>query len=217
MPENSEKKKKKPNIDKLTEDLDPDKINKEVEIPHITAHHKWLPKLEEKVSVDDYADFREQIIKYMQHHHKEIYKADMPDEQAFAKAHAILERFDDERGNKGFVGAYKSARQGRLGDVIKTLATFEELEHRKNYIENIFNQIDPLDWDSHVDFVKQYKSKYGQFLHKRIRQRSDEELAKDWRPLIEHHAMSVVPRAKAQLQKYEPKKKEYKTEKKEAA
>lgn len=204
---NNDEEKKKPDLSKLTEELDPDKINEKVEKPHITAHHKYLPKLEKKISVDNYADFKEQITKYMQHHHKQIYKTDMPDEIAFTRARQILRTAFEKQG--GFAGAYKLARQGRLGDIIKTLATAEEADHRNSYIENIFGQVDPLDWDSHVGLVKQYKLKYGQFLHKRIRKKSDEQLAHDWRPLIEHHK-SVVEGAKTYMEKYEPKKKEEK-------
>jgi len=201
--EEKKEEKEKPDLDKLTEELDPDKINEKVELPHIRAHHKY--KLE-KISITDYADFRQQIIKYMQHHHKEIFKTDMPDEIAFTKALEILKEFKDEAGNKGFIAAYQSARKGRLGDVIKALAVAEEKEHSASYIHNIFHQIDPLDWDAHVDLVRQYKSKYGSLMPKELKQKSDEELAKDYNSLIKHH-IGIVEGAKTYIKKYEPKKK----------
>jgi len=209
MANNEEKEKKKPDLEKLADDLDPDKVNEKTAMPHLKAHHAY--KLE-KISVVSYDDFREQITKYMKHHHKEVYKTDMPDEIAFERARQILEQMFEKEG--GFIGAYKKARQGRLGEIIKALADSEEQQHRVSYVRHIFQQIDPLDWDSHVDLVKQYKSKYGSLLPESLKQKSDEELAKDYQALIDHH-VGVVDKAKERLKKYEPKKEE--EERREAA
>ena len=196
--------KKKADLDKITEDLDPDKINEKVVIPHITAHHKYLPKLENKISVNDYEEFKKEVIAYTKHHHKEVYKTDMPDDIAFARAQQFLEAAFKNKG--GFLGAYQQARKGRLGDVIKALADTEAAQHQGSYKEYIMNQIDPLDWDEHVDLVKQYKSKYQSLLPKELKQKSDEQLANNWKDLIDHH-LETVTGVKGYTKKYEPKKK----------
>lgn len=209
MANKSEEEKKKYDLDKITEDMDPDQINEKVELPHIKAHSKW-GRLG-KISVSDYPEFRKEITEYMQHHHKEIYNTDMPDEIAFTRARDILANaFSEQTGgdrDKAFQFAYQRARKGRLGDIIRALAAGEESMHRRSYTQHIFQQIDPLDFDAHVDLVNQYKSKYGSFLPKELKQKSSEELAKDYTSLIEHHT-NIVEGAKGKLEKYVTKKKE---------
>ena len=211
MPDN--KIKKKVDLDKLIEDLDPEKINEEIGMQHTDTRNKY--KID-NIKAESWDDFKKQIIDYVKHHHKKIYKADMPDEMAYAKAREILDDMTDRRGNKiVFLGAYEMDRKGKLPKVIDQLADAFEGEHIHAYNQHVMEQIDPLDFDQHVELVKQYREKYEKFLPKEMKKQSDEELARHYQALIKHHE-DVVGRVKGHLGKYEAKFNKYKP-KEEAA
>ncbi|MDP7506273.1 MAG: hypothetical protein QF362_02405 [Candidatus Woesearchaeota archaeon] len=201
-------KKKKISLEEITENLDPDKINERIEMPHAEAHHKY--KLD-KIKVSDYSGFRDKIIDYVKHHHKETIGGELSEEDAFGKAQQILESELAPQGQRsgGFLRAYDMARKGKLDEIIKTLATSMESEQRANYVNNEFLKIDPQDFNAHVDFVNQYMDKYGSLLPAKFQKKSAEELAKSYQSLIQHH-MGIVEGVKERTKKYEPVKKEEK-------
>jgi len=197
--------KKKVDLDKLIEDLDPDKINEEIGMQHADVRNKY--KID-NIKAESWDDFKKQIIDYVKHHHKKVYKTDMPDEMAYSKAREILENMRYQGQKIGFEGAFDLARKGKLPKVIDELANAFEGEHVHAYTQHVMERIDPLDFDQHVDLVKQYRVKYDKFLPKDMKKRTDEELAKYYQALITHHG-DVVKEVKSHMKKYDAKVKKY--------
>jgi len=193
-----EEKKPKYDLDKIVGDLDPDKINEKVELSHRKARNKYALK---DVQAKDYNSFMKEVTTYLKHHNKEVLKADLPDHIASGRAKQILDAIYKKEG--GMVGAFKDAKKGNMARVLDNLAGALENEERSHYVQHVMNQIDPQDFDGHVELVKQYVGKYGQFLPKDMKKKSNEQLAHEYESLIDHH-INVVDQAKSTLKKYDP-------------
>lgn len=192
---------KQVNLDELMEELAPEKIQKKVVEPHAKAHEKY--KLE-KISVDSFEDFKKQVISYMKHHHKEMYKTDLPDDVAYSRGEAYLDAAFEEQG--GFKAAYKLAKQGRLRDVIESLSKSLRQERTAHYTKHIMRKVDPFDFEKHVDLAKQYIGEYGKLLKKSgIEIKKPEEMAKDYQGLINTH-VNLIDQLTDQMGKYKSKK-----------
>jgi hypothetical protein len=194
----AEEKKSAYDLDKIVADLDPEKINKEVELKHRETRNKY--KLE-NTQIKDYNKFFKEVTEYLKHHHKGVFKADLPDHMAGGRARHLLDELYKKQG--GIIGAVKEAKSGNMARVLDNLAAAMESEERSNYVQHVMNRIDPQDFDGHIGLVKQYKSKFGQFMPKGMKTKSDEQLAHDYESLIDHH-VKVVEEAKSALKKYEP-------------
>ncbi|MBW2972641.1 hypothetical protein KY359_06395 [Candidatus Woesearchaeota archaeon] len=188
-------------LDKIVGDLDPGKINKKVELGHRKARNKYALK---DVQIEDYNAFLKEATKYLQHHHKQVFGSDLPEHVASGKVREALDQIYKKQG--GIVGAYKEAKKGNMAKVIDSLADAMESEERSHYVQHVMNQIDPQDFDGHVQLAKQYKGKFGNLLPKDLKTKSPEQLAHNYAALIDHH-ISVVESVKSQLKKYEPAKK----------
>ncbi len=193
-----EKKKPKYDLDKIVSDLDPDKINDQVELKHREARAKHAVK---NVKVDDYNAFLKEVTTYLKHHHKSVYKAELPEHMASGRVREILDQIYRKEG--GMVGAFREAKKGNMAKVLDNLAEAMETEERGNYVQHVMNQIDPQDFDGHVDLVKQYVGKYGSLLPKGFKSKSAEQLAHEYEGLIKQH-IGIVEAAKSSLKKYEP-------------
>jgi hypothetical protein len=190
-------------LDRLIEELDPDKINEKVGKPHAKARAKYKS---EKIEVFGWEDFRKEIIKYVKHHHKAVYKADIPDDQAYKIALEILEKKKEEGGFGGIQSAYKIAKDGKLQDVINSISAGMEAEASNNWRLYVLHQIDPMDFDAHTNLMKKYIDKYRAILPPKIKTKKPEELAKDYDKLLLAHA-DIVYQQRGVLKKYEPTKK----------
>lgn len=191
---------KQVSLDEIIGELAPEEIQKKVIEPHAKAHEKF--KLE-KISVDSFEDFKKQLISYMKHHNKELYKTDMPDEIAYGRAEALLDAV--LRNSGGFKGAYKIAREGRLRDVIETLSGALRKEHEQHYTRHVLRKIDPFDFEKHVSLAKEYSEIYKPLLKKAgIEIKKPEEMAKDYETWIQGH-VDYIESLKEQMGKYKPK------------
>jgi hypothetical protein len=197
-------KKPKYDLDKIVGDLDPGKINKEVEIKHREARNKYSLK---SPKVEGYDKLMKETIAYLKHHHKEVYKSDLPDHMISGMARQLLDEAFKKKG--GIAGAQSEAKNGHMDRVLNAVADALESQERSNYVTHVFNQIDPQDFDGHVEIVDQYKSKFGSLLPKDMKQKSSEELAHAYDQLIDHH-VGIVEQAKSTLKKYKPKGEELK-------
>ena len=206
----AEEKKAKYELDKIMDELDPNKVNEKVELKHREARRKYELK---KSKVDEYDEFMDEVTKYVQHHHKEIFDSELPEHIASGRARRLIEAIYEKKG--GLAGARDEARKGNMAKVLDGLASALESDERAHYVQHVMNQVDPQDFDGHVQLVKQYTSKYGEMLPKDFKAKTPEELANQYEGLIKHH-IDVVEQAKTILEKYEPAKKEKKELKKAA-
>ena len=199
------KKDSKAELDKILEDMDPEKINKEVEMKHRDARNKYdLKHHKMPDGADPYEFVLNETIAYLQHHHKQVYKSELPDHMVSGQARELLERVFEKKG--GIAGAQREAKAGRMDRVLNAIADELEDIERRQYVNHVFNQVDPHDFDTHVRIVDQYKSKYGDLLPEGLKQKSSEELAHMYNQLIDHH-IKVVQESKSILKKYEHKRK----------
>lgn len=195
----AEKKGPKHNLDKLVDAISPKKINEKME-PHKKAHNGY--KLG-KTDVADHDEFVKEIKAYVKHHFKSTDKADLSDDDAYSKARRLLEsEFKDEGG---YVGAYRKARDGDMKEVIRALAHGAQADAADSYVEHTMSQIDPLDFDAHVEIARQYIGKFKGLVSGDLKTKSPEQLAHNYQGLI-RHLQSVKQSAESNLKKYEPKK-----------
>lgn len=187
----------KVDLDAILDEIDPKKVNEKVELKHREARNKF----QTGIQVKSYNEFMDQITKYMQHHHKEVYGSEMPKELAFSQARQFLDAMYKKQG--GFVGAFNEAKHGNLNKVLDSLADAIEHEHRLAYVNHVMSRIDPQDFNTHVKLMDQYKTKYKSLLSEDFQAKSSEELARDYDGLIKEHA-ELVHGKKSQLKKYKP-------------
>lgn len=192
----AEDEKPKYDLDKIIGELDPDKINEQVEMKHRQARHNYDLK---DIKVTDYNKFVDEIASYVKHHENEIKKAELSDEDARGMALSLVRQLYREK--EGLKGAMKDAREGRMDKVLDSLANALEHTERNNYVQHVMSKIDPDDFEGHVQLVKQYKSKFEQFMPKEMKSKSAEALAKDYESLIDHH-VNVVATTKDRIGEY---------------
>ena len=194
----AEKKPPKYDIEKIVGDMDPKKINEAVEMKHREARNKYDLK---KVKADGYDSMMAEVVKYVQHHHKETMQGEMPEHMASGKARMLLDQIYKKQG--GVAGALSEAKKGNMGKVLNEIADALESEERSHYVQHVFNKIDPQDFDGHVEIAKQYKSKFEHLLPDKMKKKSAEQVAHNYESLIHHH-INVVESVKSQVKKYEP-------------
>jgi len=189
-----------PRREELTLDKLADEYNQtdDLPLPHIRTHHRYPL---DKISVATYEEFRQELIKYEKHHQRELFNTVMSDETAFARAQQILQATFEKQG--GFLGAYKKARQGRLGDIINALANAEAGQCVATHQTYVLKKVDPLDWDTHVKLAREFKIIYGNFVPSDMQQQSVEQLATGYEGLITYHA-EKKQEVKELLERYEP-------------
>ena len=169
-------------IDDILENIHPDKISKKISIPHRMAREKYTLK---DLSAKNYTDFRKQLIKYAQHHVKEVDGHEISEERAWAEATKFLK---DRNGNLDVEGHYKEALQGGLGEIITKISKGIEQEHIRHYTNHQMDVIDPMDFDAKTTLIKQYQSKYKSILPEDFKLKKPEELAQNYKGVIESHA-----------------------------
>lgn len=196
----ADEKKKKPKYDltQIIDELAPEKVNEKVEVAHRRARNKYGLK---DVKIEGYDKFMNEVTSYLKHHHKEVFKSNLPDHVASARARMMIDNMYEKKG--GIKGAMEDASQGRMGSVLDNLAGAMEQEERSHYVQHVMNKIDPQDFDGHVEMVKDYMGKYGNQLPSKFKKKSAEELAHNYGQLIDAHT-NIVETAKNVMKKYEP-------------
>ena len=184
---------KNPTLDEIIEQLDPSVINEKVQQPHAEARASHESK---KIKVRDYKEFLDEVTKYVQHHHKKVYGADMDKERAYHLAHRILSSIRKEEGGFGSVGqAYNDSLNGKLQDVFNLIHKGMEGEQIEAYNLHVFSQVDPLDFDLAAGMAQQYMDKYASLLPpgvaKKLKKKKPQELANQWQELAKAHVNVV--------------------------
>lgn len=194
----------KPTLDEILEELDPDLINEKIEQPHADARASHGSK---KTKVKAWEEFRKEVIDYVKHHHKQIYKADIDDARAYQIANRILSKSREEGGTGGIASAYNNSRRGRLQDTFNLVHRGMEGEDIEAYNTHVFGKVDPLDFDLATGLADQYIQKYGSMLPpkvaKDLKNKKPEELANVWSELARQHR-DVVYAHRATIRKYQP-------------
>jgi len=129
-----------PDLEEILQKLSPHTMAEKVTTPHRTAKLKF--KLENS-EIKDYGEFRDTVAKYVQHHFKEIYGAELPDEYALGQARDILSI--EQLGFGSIKAAFRAATEGRMDEVIAALAGYFENQGQRNYINNVVDVYDDLD------------------------------------------------------------------------
>jgi hypothetical protein len=174
------------NLEELTRQLDPDTINEKVGDKHKQAREGYKLK---SFKVANYEDFRNQVIKYVQHHYKSVHGHELTDETAWQRAKELL--VNDE-GRPDIIGHYKLAKKGNLDKVIDKIRDVAELKETTAYADHVFDAIDPLDHEQQTALAKQYLDIYGKFLPAELKAKKPEHLAKDYKQLVNAHVRHVM-------------------------
>lgn len=187
----------KANLDEILEALSPEEIGNKVRKKHQRAILSYGLK---EIEVPDYESFRSHIIKYVQHHSKTASGVPLTEERAFALGQKIL-----SQGRGGFKGAFDSAKEGRLADVLKSIADAMEEEHVNDYTMHHLGKIDPFDWQEHREIAGKLIGMYKPLLKGGAK--SPEEAAHEYQQLVGAHGQ-LVHQVKGVYGKYERGKKE---------
>ena len=194
----------KPTLDEILEKLDPDLINEKIEQPHADARASYASK---KTKVKAWEEFRKEVIDYVKHHHKQIYKADIDDARAYQIADRILSKSREEGGTGGIASAYSSSMKGKLQETFNLVHKGMEGEHIDAYNTDVFGEADPLDFDLSESLAKQYIDKYSSMLPpkvaKELKKKKPGELANVWPTLARQHTQ-VVYGHRDIVKKYQP-------------
>lgn len=188
-------KEKKSTLDEIVEQLHPEAIQRKIGIPHAEIRNKY--KLD-KVKLDDHDAFRNEIIKYVKHHWKEWYKGEISDEEAFGHAHQLLEAVFEKEG--GYRHAYKLAKEGKMKDVIDSIASGLEQTATSSHITNALGKIDPNDYDKQTEIVSELMDRHAGLFPKDMKKKDPKHLARDYRNFTRAYA-NMVAAAKEQYGK----------------
>jgi hypothetical protein len=149
-------------------------------------------------TVDDYPEFYATLIAYYRHHFAHTVSADVeyPEDMAASEVQNILQQSYQDYG--GYEGAYYNARTGKAGGMTGILnaisrAMRERQEH--DYTEHVLRtEIDPMNFDEHVELMKNYLDRFGGSLPPSVRTRSAYDLARNYDTILRGHArvMSAV-------------------------
>lgn len=136
-------------------------ITEKVDRPHRMIRERWVTPTYVPV---DYPEFCKIITGYYQYHTKAwLGGPTMPADLAFSKAREIL-----EKGQGGYVQIGKCSLGGREGGVIAAIDLIAEgimEDATEKYITYILSTyVNPLDYDSKVALMKEYRAEYAHVL-----------------------------------------------------
>ncbi len=203
-------KKEKTSLDKIVEALHPDKITKQIVIPHRKIKTGW--KIDNP-QIEKYGDFTKHITGYMQHHWKGLYGGKLGDDEAFGQAHAYLDQIFGDTAHKhgmgsGYEYAFKLAQEGKLDQVISVLADSLEEEAKQKYLTSkMKSNIDPSDLPAQTALVAEIMDKYKTFLPEGMKLRKPEFYAKNHKQFVDMYLSTIQHAGETMAEKHKKEKK----------
>ena len=146
-------------------------------------------------TVDSHAEFYDIALRYYRHHYAETvgHGGTVPEDKAAYEARMMLDRA--YRDQEGYEGAYHSGRTGKAGGmrgVLNAVANGMRQQQEEHYLEHIFyTLIDPMDYDTIVEVMRQYLDRFGGYLSPAERARSPHDLARNYDSIIKAHARAM--------------------------
>lgn len=198
--------KKKTNLAEIAEKLTPDHVAEHVTAEDREAKREY--KLE-KGKVDSFDEFKEEVVKYVQHHMSYVSKGVAPNEKdALSKAIKLLNSQFEEQGGWQYAirEAMKPEGLTKIIDALHEAFVREKETDHTTYV--LHGELDPHDFEQNVDFAEEYISKFGNYLPPELKKKKPEELAHMIPQLAQTHAQ-IYQLIRDQLGKKE-KKAEYK-------
>lgn len=171
----------KAKLDEILEALSPEEVGEKVRKKHQRGFLSYGLK---DIEVPNYDAFRTHVVRFVQHQYKATNGASLPEERAFALGQKIL-----SQGRGGFKGAFDSAREGKLADVLKSIADAMEEEHVSDYTMHHLGKIDPFDWDEHRQVAEKLTGMYKPILKGKTE--APEKIAHQYQQLVQAHGQLV--------------------------
>ena len=162
----------------------------------VLADRIWLPhdeaRLEYKLAsttVHDTPEFERILGDYYAHHHALCvsHGGRMPEFQAVQAAKRIIENLYRRR-NQTLVNAVSDAKDGRnggMGQMLDAIRDALKNEAQENYIAEVIDRHIQMDsYSEKLGLAKDMLAELGPLLPERVRKRTPEELAGDYRELV---------------------------------
>ena len=148
-------------IDRLEATEDVDKITD----AHEDAREKYKPSAGIiKRKTKDFRKFKAAIADYLKHHHKSLYKTELPDHMATAMVEELLANYKGAQKG-GHMDAFGDAKKGKLADVLDYIKVqLREDELGKRDVHIIESSVDPFDLDHQTAIVKDYMETHEHLL-----------------------------------------------------
>ena len=194
------------NLNELFELLDEQVIAQVVSIKHDRAREQYPL---ENITIDSFQDFENEIVLYYQYHFSEtIGNSDiiMAPEAAYSYARQIIEGHFRRHGELNpLEGAYRIARTGTNGGlryIIDIIAGSLKRSQEMQYTEYIIDSyIDPVDYDAHIELMREYLQRYRDYIPADMRLKSPELLPVEYKQLIKLH-VDIVNRIRNTMARY---------------
>lgn len=203
-------KKEKTSLDKIVEALHPEKITKQIIVPHRKIKTSW--KIDNP-QIEKYGEFTKHITGYMQHHWKGWYGGKLGDDEAFGHAHALLDGLFETEAKKhnlesGYEYAFKLSREGKLDEVISTLAAHLEHDAQRKYVTSkMKSHINPDDLPAQTALVAEIMDKYKTFLPEGMKLRKPEFYAKNHEQFVQTYLSTIQHAGETMAEKHKKEKK----------
>jgi hypothetical protein len=171
--------------------LDDAVIAEIVDIPNDEARQCYPM---ERITVDSYQQYHEEITIYYIHHMQAVIgPPGLPPDMASGHARNLIERAFHRQG--GYESAYRFARSGRnggLGASLDAISQHFKEDQRERYIDHIFHTfIDHYNYEDHVELMRQYVERFGGFMPPEEVRRTPEDLARNYEELIKTHVQVI--------------------------
>jgi len=195
------------NLNQLFELLDEEVIARTVSINHDRAREQY--PLGDMV-INSFQDFEEEITLYYQYHFAQTIGGNgaiMADEAAAWYARSIVEGYFRRRGEglNPLETGYRTAVTGTNGGIrfiINLIADSLKRSQEEQYIEHVINtNIDPTDYNGHINLMREYIQTYSQYISDDIRLKPPELLAVEYKQLIKLH-VEVINRMRNPIAVY---------------
>ena len=186
-------------------------LGNEVIAQVVSVHHdRAREEYPLEITVRSFEDLKEELILYYQWHFSRTIGngAEIAPEAAWEYCRNIIESyFRRRRGGElnGLEAAYRMVRQGTDGGLrllINLIADSLKRSQEEQYVEHVIDSnIDPMDFESHINLMREYIRRYSDYLPPDMRVKRPELLARDYKQLIKIHC-EVLNRIRSNIGVY---------------
>jgi len=179
-------------LNTILSEIDKENLAKNIGLPIDTARATYLL---DSVTIENHEEFNDIISAFYLHllRHTQTIKPTKDLQKAGPDALALLERAFSTKG--GIVTALVEAKDGTYGGmrfVLDVMTEHFKMEEQEKHINRILKEaLDPLDWNTKVEFMKEFLKRLAPYLPSEIKTAPPERFARHYEAIIRNYIKSI--------------------------